>query len=164
MRPPSRLPDQVAWTSTPAPAWRRLIRSVPGLLELVLNLTTGGGTIQVGPEPTNPDVTQDPDAALGTVTVTGKSPSMPAAFPGPQVVTIYSHRATITPRFTEDELPLALMTIVHATPTGLRWTRRKDVDATWSIHALGDGIDLTFRGRWLLLAHLGTLGNWREPA
>lgn len=38
------------------------------------------------------------------------------------------------------------------------------MDARWAIRAVGPQVDLTFRGSWLLLAHLGTLGGWSEPA
>ena len=60
-------------------------------------------------------------------------------------------------------MPLASMRVTDARPAGLRWSRRKAADTTWSIETKGADVALTFRGRWLLLAQLGSLGGWSEP-
>ena len=105
----------------------------------------------------------DADESLGHVTVAGVGGGMPAAYPSPQVVTIYADRATITPGLHQLTLPLTFLRVTNAGPAGLRWSRRKAADTTWVVETEGTDVALTFRGRWLLLAQLGSLGGWPEP-
>lgn len=159
------LSDRVKWSSSPTPLWRRLTRSIPAILGFAVDLLTpgSGGGGSGGAWPSDPEMGTDTDTVLGTVTLTGRGGGMPAAFPSDQMVTIYEDRATIAPGITEVKLPLSSMTVVSARRVGIPWTRRKAVDVHWSIKVVGDQVDLTFRGRWILLAHLGTLGGWPEP-
>ena len=158
------LSEQVRWHSIPAPVWRRGVRWLPTALVLLVELLGPGGVID-GPALRDPKVGPDRSVDLGgDIRVKGTGSGMPARYPGWQMVTIYVDRATIRPGLIEIDLPLADLTLLKARRVGLPWTRRKAVDATWQIHVTGTGTDLTFRGNWLFLAHLGTLGNWPEPS
>lgn len=135
---------------------------VPTTLGHALDLMSPGGTFVGGGDVLDPKVGSDAAEPLGAVTVTGVGGGLPAAYPI-QVVTIYADRATITPGLHEVDLPLTSMRVVAGRPTGFRWSQRKAVDAMWSIDTRGADMLLTFRGRWPLLAQLGSLGGWSEP-
>lgn len=126
-------------------------------------MTPGSAPSLGGGEAIDPRLHPDVDEPLGHVAVAGLGGVMPAAYPSTQVVTIYADRATIMPGLHELTLPLASMRVTNARQARLRWSRRKAADATWSLQTEGPNIALTFRGRWLLLAQLGTLGGWSEP-
>ena len=159
-----RLSDHVAWSSTPVPIWRRAIRWIPAILGLGIELLgQGGGSIEGSPV-FDPKLEAGGEGVLGTVSVAGTGGGMPAKYPATQVLSIYQDRACIQPGPVEVELPLRGLAVVGARRVGLRWTRRKAADAVWMVQVRGDGMDLTFRGRWLMLAQLGTLGQWPEPA
>lgn len=89
---------------------------------------------------------------------------MPPRHAAPQIVTVYADRATFTPGTDEVLLPLRALRLDSARRVGLRWTRRKAADALWEAKVTGYRATLTFRGWWLLLAQLGTLAGWAEPA
>lgn len=132
-------------------------------LVLLVELLGPGGVI--GPALRDPKVSPDPSVDLGgDIRVQGTGSGMPARYSGWQMVTICVDRATIRPGLVEIDLPLTALTLLKARRVGLPWTRRKAVDATWELRVTGAGTDLTFRGSWLFLAHLGTLGNWPEPS
>jgi hypothetical protein len=136
---------------------------MPTALGAVLELMAPGPGSLGGGEVLDPRIDSDADEPLGHVTVAGVAGGMPAAYPSPQVVTIYEDRATITPGLQQLTLPLASLHVTNARPAGLRWSRLKATDTTWVIKAEGTDVALTFRGRWLLLAQLGSLGGWSEP-
>jgi hypothetical protein len=107
--------------------------------------------------------TEASDQVLGRLTVTGTSRVMPAATYQPQPVDVFVDRATIAPGLTEVRLPLETLTISRASWVPRPLTRRKAVDAVWVIDVTGPETSLSFRGRWLALAYLGTLAGWPEP-
>lgn len=144
--------------------WRRAVRWIPAALGLGVELlTSGGGSIE-RPPVYDPTFEPGTDSMVGMVSVDGTGAGLPVRYPGSQLVSVYRDRATIQPGLTEIELPLQGLAVVRSQRVGLRWTRPKAVDAMWVVQVRGDGIDLTFRGSWLLLAQLGTLGRWPEPA
>ena len=158
------LSERVRWHSIPAPLWRRGARWLPSAVLLLVELLGPGGAVD-GPALRDPKVGPDRTVQLGgDVRVKGTGSGMPDRYPGWQMVTVYVDQATITPGLVEIDLPLAALTPVEARRVGLPWTRRKAVDAMWQIRVTGAGTDLTFRGSWLFLAQLGTLGNWPEPS
>lgn len=157
------LSELVRWGSTPAPIWRRGVRWLPTAVVFAIELLGPGGSIG-GPDIRDPEVGRDTSVALGgNVVVKGTGCGMPSRYPAWQPVSLYIDRATIQPGLQEIALPLAALYVVEARRVGLPWTRRKAVDATWQIRAASDDADLTFRGGWVFLAHLGTLGGWPEP-
>ena len=159
-----RLSELVSWSFSPMPRWRVAARWVPAAVGALISVVSNyAGTIS-GPESFNPVIDPESTEPLGWARVTGKGAGMPTAYPAAQIVAIYLDRATITPGLHPVTLPLTLMQPSTANPVGVRWTSRKDVDTHWVIHLTGPGIDLTLHGSWLLLAHLGTLGHWPEPA
>jgi hypothetical protein len=130
----------------------------------LLELLGPGGFIG-GPDIHDPEVGLDTSVDLGgDVTVRGTGSGMPSSYPSWQPVTLYVDRATIMPGLHEVDLPLASLTLIDAYRIGVPWTRRKAVDARWQLHVSGEKTDLTFRGGWVFLAHLGVLGNWPEPS
>ena len=160
------LSQTVSWSSVRAPWWCRAAAWVPLTivlgLELLLALGGGsGGSAMDRPEVIDPELGMEP---LGTVAICGRGAGLPAAFPEWRSVDVHLQSATIEPGLRSLVLPLEDMTIVEARPIGLRWAPRKAANARWLISATGPGIDVTFEGAWLLLAHLGTLGGWPEPA
>ena len=160
-----RLSDHVAWSSVPVPLWRLVLRRVPTAVGVSVDLLTPGSAPSLGDqEPVNPRMPSTLDEPVGHVSVGGRGAGMPSAYPARQVVTIYQDRATIRPGLHELTLPLQSLRLVQATPSRLRWSRRKAADTNWSLQAAGPGVSLDFRGRWLLLAQLGTLASWPEPA
>jgi hypothetical protein len=146
------------------PGWRRLLRWGPYAFECLLAVV--GDTSLLGSSSQDPDprISADGSDPIGWVDVKGKGAGMPRAYPSTQPVAIFLDRATITPGLHEIVLPLQSMRLVEARPSRVRWTRRKDVDATWILEVTGPDALLTFRGPWLLLGQLATLGRWPEPS
>lgn len=117
-----------------------------------------------GPSKSDPPMSEPTTVPLGQLTVWGRGAGLPAAYPSKQPVSVYPDKATIRPGLVETALPLKSLKIDSAHRRGPRWRRRKAFDATWELRLTGPDTDLTLRGAWLLLAHLGTLGGWDEPA
>jgi hypothetical protein len=152
------------------PAWRRIIRWIPTAAGAALGLllatdgAVGSSTGLSGPGRLDTRVEAGaPDQVLGRLAVTGTSPGMPAAVYQPQPVDVFVDRAIITPGLTEVRLPLETLTISRASWVPRPLTRRKAVDAAWVIDVTGPETSLSFHGRWLVLAYLGTLAGWPEP-
>jgi hypothetical protein len=115
------------------------------------------------PSKSDPPMPKAVDEPLGFVSVWGRGAGLPAVFPSKQPVSVYVDRVTIRPGLIEMALPLGALKLNSAQRRGPRWRRRKAFDALWELHLTGRDTDLRIRGPWLLLAHLGTLGDWREP-
>ena len=158
-----RLSGHVTWYSRPIPRWRRALRWVPFALALVLSFAFQSTAPLSGPDRVDPPLIPEDAEPLGWLQMSGVGEGVPSAYPSKQLVAVYLDRATVTPGLEAVVLPLNSMKVVSARPVGVRWTRRKDLDALWELNAEGAGNALTFRGRWLLLGQLGTLGDWSEP-
>lgn len=161
---PKHLSETVDWSFTPQPLWRQGVRWLPKAMVFVIEVLAPGGFID-GPVSRDPRVSPDRSVDLGgEVRVKGRGMGMPSRYPGWQPVTIYRDRATITPGLSATVLDLGALTVTSARRIGVPWTRRKAVDATWEVVTEGPEAELTFRGPWLFIAHLGKLGEWPEPA
>jgi hypothetical protein len=155
----------VDWSNSRVPLWRQLIRWLPTIVGAGLQLLTQSGSGPLnGPPAKDPKITPGSGTPIGHLVVTGSGEGMPPKYPAPQLVTVYTNRATITPGTDEVVLPLRALRLESARRVGLRWTRRKAADAFWEGKVAGEGMTLTFRGRWLLLAQLGTIAGWPEPS
>src|SRR6478735_962029 len=131
------------WSTSGVPVWRKALRAVPTILGLGLDLVTPGSMPSLGDgDDLDPGLNANVAEPLGYVAVTGHGGGLPAAYPSSQVVAVYADRATIMPGLEELVLPLATLGTTHASPTGLRWTRRKAADAIWTVQAEGTNVDL----------------------
>lgn len=164
-----RLSDRVRWSATPVPLWRRAIGWVRTLIGagLTLLLSTGDGpgpshTLS-GPDDFDPRIEPDePDQVLGHLSVVESWSDPSAAFPAGGLVTVFTDRVAISSGHGDVELPLTGLSISAASSTR-RGRRRKAADTFWVLEVTGPGVTLSIMGRWLLLAHVGTLGGWPEP-
>lgn len=163
------LSSHVVWSALPVPYWRRIGRWVPTIVWAVvaLVLSLDGPPVMTtlsGPSTSDPRIPKADTELLGSVTVWGRGGGLPAAFPSKQPVSVYVDRATIRPGLIETALPLTALKLDSARRRGPRRRRRKAFDASWEMRVTGQDTDLRMLGPWLLLAHLGNLGDWAEPA